>query len=144
MLTRTATIYFCNRGFDVWHSVLTITFPIPQSAVLLCYIGKIFIYLFVSSPLMDSDDHFYLTGSLTAYGNDGLHLNLDINNGVNFSIPDSIADALYYASDQLPVYLDVVVFKNTTEINQLAERTPVEFSLGQNYPNPFNAETSIE
>jgi len=100
--------------------------------------------IFVSNTLMDSYNYSYLAGSLTAYGNDGFHLNLDINYGLNYSIPDSIADALYYASDHLPVYLDVVVFDNATEISQLAEQVPHQFSLSQNYPNPFNAETRID
>ncbi len=49
----------------------------------------------------------YVTDSYLAYGNDGNHLNLSINAGTNTAVPDSIADALYYGSDHLPVILKI-------------------------------------
>lgn len=45
----------------------------------------------------------YLTGSLTPIGNDGNHYNDSINKMPNTAVPDSVANALYFASDHLPV-----------------------------------------
>lgn len=45
----------------------------------------------------------YLAGSLTPIGNDGQHYNDSINQMPNSAVPDSVANALYYASDHLPV-----------------------------------------
>lgn len=49
----------------------------------------------------------YISGSYTEYGNDGAHFDTSINAGTNSAVPDSIADALWEASDHLPVYLSV-------------------------------------
>jgi endonuclease/exonuclease/phosphatase family metal-dependent hydrolase len=49
----------------------------------------------------------YVPDSYTNLGNDGNHLNQSINAGANTAVPTEIANALYYASDHLPVYLDV-------------------------------------
>ncbi len=48
----------------------------------------------------------YSSNSFTSYGNDGDHFNQSINNGTNFAVPAIVADALYYASDHLPIYAD--------------------------------------
>ena len=55
----------------------------------------------------------YGSNSFTSYGNDGAHFNLSINDGSNSAVPDSVADALYYASDHLPVYVDFVSLSGT-------------------------------
>ena len=47
----------------------------------------------------------YIQGSYKAIGNDGNHFNGSINSGSNSEYPDSIANALYYMSDHLPVVL---------------------------------------
>ncbi len=49
----------------------------------------------------------YVTGSYTAYGNDGNHFNQSINVLPNYAVPDSIANALFNASDHLPAFLQV-------------------------------------
>jgi endonuclease/exonuclease/phosphatase family metal-dependent hydrolase len=48
----------------------------------------------------------YSSNSFTSYGNDGDHFNLSVNDGTNSAVPANVADALYYASDHLPVYAD--------------------------------------
>ena len=48
----------------------------------------------------------YSSDSFTSYGNDGDHFDLSINDGTNSSVSEDVADALYYASDHLPVYAD--------------------------------------
>ncbi|MCD4818113.1 MAG: lamin tail domain-containing protein [Candidatus Cloacimonetes bacterium] len=55
----------------------------------------------------------YNTNSFTSYGNDGDHFNLSINAGTNSAVSSSVADALYYASDHLPVCADFVSLSET-------------------------------
>ena len=45
----------------------------------------------------------YLENSYYAFGNDGNHFNQAVNEGENEVVSQEIADALYYASDHLPV-----------------------------------------
>jgi len=65
--------------------------------------------ILISSTVFDGIAYEYLDNSYTTFGNDGLHYLLDVNDGTNQSVADSVADALYYASDHLPVYLDFAV-----------------------------------
>ncbi len=61
-------------------------------------------------------DHFtskdpdmkYLEGSYKVIGNDGNHFNQSIVDGGNSVVPDSIAEAIYLASDHYPVVAKVV------------------------------------
>ncbi|MCZ6701823.1 MAG: hypothetical protein O6940_02150, partial [Ignavibacteria bacterium] len=64
-----------------------------------------------SKSVVDPGGVTYKTGSFVTYGNDGLHNNIDINDIGSTGLPNqavsqTIADALYYASDHLPVYAD--------------------------------------
>lgn len=63
-----------------------------------------FDWIFVSeSVLNESYEMNYVEDSYWAVGNDGNHFNQAINNGNNTSVNDEIANALYNASDHLPV-----------------------------------------
>ncbi|MCK4311323.1 MAG: lamin tail domain-containing protein [Candidatus Cloacimonetes bacterium] len=55
----------------------------------------------------------YSSNSFTSYGNDGNHFNQSVNDGTNSAVPDSVADALYEASDHLPVYSNFVSLSGT-------------------------------
>ena len=48
---------------------------------------------------------YFVPGSYINIGNDGNHYNLDINYGTNSVVPSAVANALYTASDHLPVGL---------------------------------------
>lgn len=101
-----------------------------------------FDFLLASGALFDSVAFQYLEGSYTPFGNDGNHFNLAINDGENTAVPDSIADALYVASDHLPVFLDLLV--HSTSAAQKPVSAPLfNFILCPNYPNPFNSQTLI-
>lgn len=63
-----------------------------------------------SKGLRDSVGLGYLSGSLTAFGNDGLHYNDSINRMPNNAVSQTIANALHNASDHLPVYADYVLY----------------------------------
>lgn len=58
--------------------------------------------LLVSYPM---DPHL-LSATYTEYGNDGNHFNDSINRLPNAAVPDSVANALHYAGDHLPVFAD--------------------------------------
>ncbi len=49
-----------------------------------------------------------MPGSDVVWGNDGKHLNDSINNPENNVVSPKIADALYKASDHLPVIIDLI------------------------------------
>lgn len=61
-------------------------------------------------------DHFtkknpdlkYVEGSYVVVGNDGNHFNKSITDGPNSSVPDSIAKAIYNASDHYPVVAKII------------------------------------
>ena len=67
--------------------------------------------ILLSEPFSTPEGLMYIEGSYYAFGNDGNHFNQAINYGSNSAVPSEIADALYYASDHLPV---VAQFQYTT------------------------------
>ncbi len=67
-----------------------------------------FDFIFGNYGINNSSGIEYSSGSFTSYGNDGNHFDQSINNGTNTAVPDSVANALYNASDHLPVYADFV------------------------------------
>jgi endonuclease/exonuclease/phosphatase family metal-dependent hydrolase len=84
----------------------------------------------------------YIPNSLTEFGNDSNHYNDSINKRPNTAVQDSIADALHYASDHLPVY-SLFEFKQNVSVKQISNIIPENYNLYQNYPNPFNPSTKI-
>lgn len=95
-----------------------------------------------SPGIMNSGMIAYVAGSMTAYGNDGNHYNDSINQRPNTAVADSVADAIHYASDHIPVYA-VFTFGNSIGISNIGSGIPSEYLLSQNYPNPFNPATKI-
>ena len=87
-----------------------------------------FDFILVSSSILDETDVNYLEDSYTPYGNDGDHFNQSINAGNNSAVPDEIADALYVASDHLPVYLEVVFSGTLPPLRQIV--------ISEIMPNP--------
>lgn len=51
----------------------------------------------------------YLQDSYTAVGNDGNHFNMSVDQNYNAAVPPQVADALFDASDHLPVAMKIVV-----------------------------------
>ncbi len=64
-----------------------------------------FDFILASTQVMNETyDMTYVEGSYIAYGNDGLHYNDSINDSpTNTAVGAVVADALYYASDHIPV-----------------------------------------
>jgi endonuclease/exonuclease/phosphatase family metal-dependent hydrolase len=98
-----------------------------------------FDFILVSNSMLDN----IISSSYTEYGNDGQHFNQSINNGTNGAVSSNIADALYYASDHLPVYCDFV-FESANGVPESETEKPESFIFFQNYPNPFNPLTTIK
>ncbi|RKY91698.1 MAG: hypothetical protein DRQ01_07320 [Ignavibacteriae bacterium] len=95
-----------------------------------------------SQAVSDTGGITYVTDSYIPFGNDGQHLNNSINDPPFNIITQQVADALYNASDHLPVYADFDFgFVSDVEIITADE---MNYLLKQNYPNPFNPTTKIQ
>lgn len=101
-----------------------------------------FDFILASAAWIDTIGPHVLPETYTSFGNDGLHFNQAVNDGVNQAVPDSIADALHAMADHLPVYVDIVLRSSSTPVGPLP---PVVVSpqLMTCYPNPFNAILSV-
>lgn len=101
-----------------------------------------FDFILASAAWIDTIGPHVLPETYTAFGNDGLHFNLAINDGTNQAVPDSVADAIHNMADHLPVFVDIVLRPTATPIGELP---PVAVSpvLMTCYPNPFNAILSV-
>jgi hypothetical protein len=64
--------------------------------------------ILISYGLDQAGKLIYRPGSYVIYGNDGKHLNKAVNKPKNKIVSSDIADALYMASDHLPVIIDLV------------------------------------
>jgi hypothetical protein len=100
--------------------------------------------MLVSASLLAIGGLDILTNSYRSFGNDGRHFNHAINAGANTAVPDSVATALYFASDHLPVYADFVVGAISAVENTTRAALPLNFELRQNYPNPFSGTGATE
>ena len=75
-----------------------------------------FDFIFSSYEINNGYGLEYIEDSLTPFGNDGNHFNQSINAGTNSAVSPEVADALYYASDHLPVFADFDVIPSAQEI----------------------------
>jgi endonuclease/exonuclease/phosphatase family metal-dependent hydrolase len=101
-----------------------------------------FDFVLVSNAMMDTIGSHVLPDTYRAYGNDGLHFGRAVNALPNHAVPDSVANALYAASDHLPVVTDFIL---NSEVTRLTERPSItaSFTLMTCYPNPFNSALNI-
>lgn len=85
-----------------------------------------------------------LEGHYVAFGNDGQHFNMDINaTPPENSYGQNMADALWIASDHLPVYMDFYYGIPPENVDESATVTPGSFDLLSAYPNPFNSTVQL-
>lgn len=69
-----------------------------------------FDFILMSDEIAFSYKHLrYVQGSYKAVGNDGRHFNQSIYQGYNTSVPTEVVEALYDASDHLPVTMKIAV-----------------------------------
>ena len=99
-----------------------------------------FDFILVSSNLMKDGGYRCRPATYKAYGNDGVHFNKAVNAGDNGRVSKDIADALYAASDHLPVFMDFT-WQPETHVNE-ASHIPEKFCLNA-FPNPFNGQICI-
>jgi len=99
-----------------------------------------FDFILVSHALLTVEDFYCLKKTYQAFGNDGFHMNTNINSGINNAVPDSIANALYHASDHLPVCVDVV-WNDPSSVSHSFHSDSLRVHA---FPNPFNQYTIIE
>lgn len=90
--------------------------------------------LLCSSSLLDSAGLFLPVHTYTVFGNDGDHFNDPVNHGYNQSVPTYVADALYYASDHLPVSINIIYGTQHAE----------EHDIVKVYPNPMQTFAYIQ
>ncbi|MCC7429684.1 Ig-like domain-containing protein, partial [bacterium] len=69
-----------------------------------------FDFILTSYGMNDTQKIDYLSSTYTSFGNDGNHFNLQINSGTNSVVSQATADALVFASDHLPVFMDFIVY----------------------------------
>ena len=62
---------------------------------------------FISQGITDSTSLTYVEDSYLAYGNDGKHFKKAVTTPANKIVPQDIAEALYRASDHLPIVMDL-------------------------------------
>ena len=75
--------------------------------------------ILLSQAIFETGGIAYVPNSYTAYGNDGLHYNDSINRPPNNAVGQTIADAIHYASDHIPVFASF----------EFANPLPVEIDL---------------
>jgi hypothetical protein len=81
---------------------------------------------------------YFLPGSYTNIGNDGNHYNESVNYGFNSAVPSSVANALYNASDHLPVSM-ILSIGPTSDISELSKKIN-----GVNiYPMPVDDDSKL-
>jgi hypothetical protein len=97
--------------------------------------------ILVSQTIMDAGGITIDPDSYTAFGNDGLHFNNNINAQPNNAVSPEVAEALYRSSDHLPVFADFDFGPIVSVEDDFIY--PSSITLNDNYPNPFNPETTI-
>ena len=60
--------------------------------------------ILLSQAIFETGGISYVPNSYTAYGNDGLHFNDSINRPPNNAVGQTIANAIHYSSDHIPVF----------------------------------------
>ena len=81
-----------------------------------------FDFILMADEIKFSYNHLrYVNNSYKAVGNDGRHFNQSVDQGYNSAVPAAVAEALYDASDHLPVTMKIAVdVKLGVEENQEA------------------------
>jgi|GEM_PF-1690814 len=87
----------------------------------------------------------YIRDSYLAFGNDGDHLNKGIDERPNWLIEDDVAQALYAASDRLPVLLEIEYMERIIVEDYVPQTpvTPLGYNVVSAFPSPFNSSTTI-
>ena len=91
-----------------------------------------FDFILMADEIAFSYNHMrYVHGSYRAIGNDGSHFNMSVDQGYNSSVPAELAEALYDASDHLPVTMKIAV-----DVHLGVEDDEVQSLFATVAPNP--------
>lgn len=93
---------FNNSAYAIHHTQSTRTRSFDDGAT--GGMDDRFDMILVSQSIINSNSINLVPNSTIAYGNDGNHYNDSINRPPNTAVGQTIANALHYASDHLPVY----------------------------------------
>ena len=95
--------------------------------------------ILLSDAVLQPTGFYYVPGSYLNFGNDGNHYDHQINYNTNSAVPMNVADALYDASDHIPVIIDLLVGP-TASIEEQAE-LPIDVNI---YPVPVKEKLSLQ
>lgn len=85
--------------------------------------------IFVSDDVLSGVNGIdYINNTYRGLGQDGLRFNQSINNPTNTLVPDSVANALLYMSDHIPVIMEIDVNYLTNSIEEGEDLTGVTLS----------------
>ena len=79
----------------------------------------------IAPALMDR----YLVGSYTVFGNDGRHFNMAINALPNTAVSPAMVQALHDVSDHLPVHLDLLFQRITSDVPGKSDAQPLDLTI---------------
>ncbi len=112
-------VWHDNRKYSYVHTQSTRTEKLPDNGA----DGGLddrFDLVLCSPGFLDTAGLFLPVESYMVFGNDGNHFDRSINSGINYAVPAEIANALYYASDHLPVCVHIVdCYQTPTEAGEL-------------------------
>ena len=95
-----------NSNFASAHTQSTRTDQLPDGGAT-GGLDDRFDMILCSDGVMSGTGLYLIAGSYSICGNDGEHFDLAINDGSNSAVPAEIADALYWASDHLPLSIEL-------------------------------------
>ena len=102
-----------NSGYSEYHTQSTRTSNMADGGST-GGLDDRFDFILYSQAVADAGVIEFVEGSYTNFGNDGNHYNQAINQIPNGAVSQEIANALFYASDHLPVYADFTIVVDTT------------------------------
>jgi len=123
-----------TSGYSIYHTQSTRTRSFGGGAT--GGLDDRFDMILYSTAIKNGTGLTYVANSMTPYGNDGNHYNDSINKPPNSAVTQSVANALHYASDHLPVY--ALFSYPAVGVGLINSQVPSMFTMYQNYPNPFN------
>ena len=98
-----------NSSFARFHTQSTHSYS-PDGCYSAGGLDDRFDFILMADEIAFSYNHLrYVQGSYKAVGNDGRHFNQSIDQGTNTAVPSEIAEALFDASDHLPVTMKIFV-----------------------------------
>ena len=98
-----------------------------------------FDFILMADEIAFSYNHLrYVQGSYKAIGNDGHHFDQSVNQGYNSAVPAELAEALFDASDHLPVTMKIAV-----DVHLSIDEHEAQSLFASVAPNPASQQTNV-